>query len=267
MIRTLTLAAFVLGSLVPAAFAAEGEKADDPLEARVRGVVGTVEMRPAKGEDWQPVEAGTVLPPGADLRTGFRARCVLDMVDSIVQVDPLSVVRLSELERRGDEVRTRLILKQGNAQAIVEKGRIESDFAILTPSATLSVRGTRGITCRYYADEGGTYGLADRGLIAVIDGLTGRETPCRPGESTDDQATPASKHLAERYVPIALDKAGQEKKEQVATRRRRAGLAASPGLTGPDALANQRAQEVRRSERGDRGLTSNGGLSELIGAN
>ncbi len=242
MLRVIALTALAMGSLAPAVRAAEDEA---PLRARVQGVEGTVEIRPARGEEWRPVEAGTVLPPGADLRTGFRARCVLDMVDSLVQVDPLSLVRIAELERKGNEVRTRLHLKQGNAQAIVEKGRIESDFAILTPSATLSVRGTRGITCRYFADEGGTYGLADRGLIAVIDGLTGHETPCRPGQSTDDKATPATEHLANRFVPIALDRAGQEKKEQVAARRRRSGLTAAPGLGNATGRRTGRAAESR----------------------
>ncbi|MFO8014732.1 MAG: FecR domain-containing protein [Phycisphaerae bacterium] len=256
MIRATALATLALACLAPAVGAGE---ADAPLRARVQGVEGTVEMRPAKGEPWRPVEAGTVLPPGADLRTGFRARCVLDMVDSLVQIDPLSVVRIAALERKEDAVRTRLHLKQGNAQAIVEKGRIESDFRILTPSAALSVRGTRGIKCRYFQDEGGTYGLADRGLIAVIDRLTGHETPCRPGQSTDDRATPASEHLANKYVPITLDNAGQEKHEQKAAQRRHAGLAAAPAAKGRDALLNKRVQEINRADTSLRDLISSGG--------
>jgi len=261
MIRPLTLAALVLGCLAPLALAAE---ADDPLLARVQAVTGTIETRPAVGQPWRPVRVGMTLRPGADLRTGFRARCVLDMTDSLVQIDPLSVVRIAELERNGGEVRTRLHLKQGNAQAIVEKGRIESDFAILTPSATLSVRGTRGITCRYFQDEGGTYGLADRGLIAVIDGLTGRETGCRPGQSTDDRATQASQHLADRYVPIALDRAGQEKIEKRAVARRRVGLPVRPSLTGSDALANRRVQEIDRSDLTVRDVLSNSDPGAIV---
>ena len=254
MIRRLSLAALVLGCLAPLTLAAE---ADNPLLARIQAVTGTVETRTAVGQPWRPVRVGMTLRPGADLRTGFRARCVLDMTDSLVQIDPLSVARIAELGRNGGEVRTRLHLKQGNAQAIVEKGRIESDFAILTPSATLSVRGTRGIKCRYFTDEGGTYGLADKGLIAVIDGLTGRETGCRPGQSTDDRATQASRHLADRYVPITLPLAGQEKHEKRAVARRRVGLPVRPSLTGPDALSNRRVQEIDRSNASIRDLLSN----------
>lgn len=251
MLGRIALAALVLGCL---ATAARGAEAENPLQARVQTVVGTVEMRPAKGEPWQPVKAGMVLPPGADLRTGFRARCILDMTDSLVQIDPLSVVRIAQLEQKGNEVRTRLHLKQGNAQAIVEKGHIESDFAILTPSATLSVRGTRGIKCRFFKDEGGTYGLVDAGLIAVIDGQTGRETGCRPGQSTDDRATPVSQHLAKRYTPIVLDQVGHEKQEQKAASRRRAGFAMKPHLTNSDVPPSRRVQEIRRSDTSFRDL-------------
>jgi len=263
MLRHLPLATLVLGCLVPAVLAAEGAEADEPLQGRVRAAEGTVEMRSAKGEPWRPVEVGTTLPAGADLRTGFRARCVLDMTDSLVQIDPLSVVRIAELQQEGKEVRTRLHLKQGHAQAIVEKGRIESDFAILTPSATLAVRGTRGIKCRYFPDTGGTYGLADRGLIAVIDGTTGRETGCRPGQETDDRATQASQHLAEGYTPIALDRAGQEKKEKRALSRRRAGLAVTPVLNGPDAVVNQRVQAINRVDASSNLLTNGSGQGTL----
>jgi len=126
---------------------------------------------------------------------------------------------------------------------------MESDFAILTPSATLSVRGTRGIKCRFFADEGGTYGLADKGLIAIIDGMTGREAACRPGQSTNDRATKASKHLANRHMPIALDNAGQEKKEKVASQRRRSGLAAAPGLGNAGGRAANRAAEICINDR------------------
>jgi hypothetical protein len=265
MLRLITLAALVLGCFAATARAAE---ANPPLQARVQAVVGTVEMRPAKGEPWRPVKVGMVLPPGTDLRTGFRARCVLDMTDGLVQIDPLSVVRIAELEQKGNEVRTRLHLKQGNAQAIVEKGHIESDFAILTPSATLAVQGTRGIQCRYYQDEGGTYGLVDAGLIAVIDGQTGRETGCRPGQSTDDRATPAPQHLANRYVPIALDQVGHEKQEQQAASRRRAGFAMKPHLTDSGLPANRRVQQIRLSDTSLQDLLSDiGGCGSIVTAN
>lgn len=242
-VSTLAAAAAPAPDADPTPAAAPAPKAE-ALVARVTAVHGTVEARPAVGQPWKPVAVGQALAPGTDLRTGFRARCTLDMTDSLVQVDPLTVVRIAELERTGDTVRTRLHLKQGNTQAVVEKGRIESDFAILTPSATLAVRGTRGITCRYFPDERGSYGLADAGRIAVINGLTGHETDVRPGQDTNDRAVQASQHLADRYMPIALDLAGHEQQEKRAAQRWGTTKPAPEGLKGPDNSVRRAVQEV-----------------------
>jgi len=257
--RLLAAAAILAVSTFPgaalAAPASEAAPAADTapkpttLAARVMEVEGTVESRPAVGEPWQAVAVGSVLAPGADVRTGFRARCVLDMTDSLVQIDPLSVVRIAELERTGDKVRTRLFLKQGHTQSIVEKGRIESDFAILTPSATLAVKGTRGIQCGYFAVHGGDYGLLDAGLIGVTNHRTRRETNVRPGQDTNDRAVLPAQHLADRHVPITLDQAGHEKHEKRAAQRWRTTKPAPEGLKGPDGSIRRSVQELHPDVR------------------
>jgi len=248
----LVLAAVIL---IVSPFAAEAAAADSApdadtapkptlLAARVIEVEGTVESRPAVGQPWKALAVGSVLAPGTDLRTGFRAHCVLDMTDSLVQIDPLSVVRIAELQRTGDKVRTRLYLKQGHTQSIVEKGRIESDFAILTPSATLAVKGTRGIECGYFPVHGGEYGLLDRGLIGVTDAQTRHETNVRPGQNTNDRAVQPLQHLADRYVPIAMDRAGLEKLEKRAAQRWRTAMPAEEGLKRRNATVRRSVQEV-----------------------
>jgi len=247
MKRFLTLAVLVAVASSPAVAVASNAR-QATVAARVIAVTGTVETRPIKGTPWTPVKAGAVLKEGADLRTGFRASCVLDMVDSLVQIDPLSVVRVAQLKAEGNTVLTRLHLKQGNAQAVVEKGKIDSDFAILTPAATLAVRGTRGINCQYFPDKGGTYGLADRGLIAIIDRVTGREAGVRPGQETDDRATLAARILADRFVPVAMDRAGHEKHEKRAAQRRHGALVlGAASLSGTRKPINRRVQEIRQT--------------------
>ena len=198
----------------------------------VKAVKGTVETRSAKGKPWTPVKAGMTLAEGADIRTGFRARCVLDMSDSLVQIDPLTVMRIGELRKEGKKVRTRLYMKHGNAQAVVEKGKIESDFAIVTPSATLSVRGTRGIKAGFFPVLGGSYGLAGPGLIAVRDRMLGRQTTCTTGESTDDTATNPVAKLAQLYLPIILDTKAYDKDEQNAAGRWHTSTPMPGGLQG-----------------------------------
>ena len=225
--------AAALGAEKPAAEKPAAPKADkETLVAVVKAVKGTVETRSAKGKPWTPVKVGMKLPEGADIRTGFRARCVLDMTDSLSQIDPLTVIRIAELRKEGKKVRTRLHMKQGNAQAVVEKGKIESDFAIVTPSATLSVRGTKGIQAGFFPVLGGSYGLAGAGLIAVRDAMLGRETTCASGESTDDNATNPIQKLAQLYLPIILDSKAYSQDEQNAAGRWHTSTPTPGGLQG-----------------------------------
>jgi len=245
MVRT-TLATLV-GVLVllapPArAQAAEaGPAARPPLRAVVKVVEGTVETRPGPDQPWAPVAVGMQLAEGSDLRTGFRARCVVDMVDSLVQADALTLLRIAELRWEGDKARTRIHLKQGNTRSEVEKPRMKSDFAIVTPSAVLSVRGTKGIECGFFPDRGGRYALATSGLIAVADRLTQAETGVRPGQQTDDRATRPMERLVDRHVSVALDQTGLEQKERLVSARWDLPMAQ------PDAMRQKRRREADRA--------------------
>ena len=194
--------------------AAPGEK----VAATVKTVEGTVETRPSVGQPWAAVQVGQQLAEGADLRTGFRARCVLDLSGSLVQVDPLTVVRIGELRKDGDTVHTRLVLKQGNTQADVEKGRIKSDFAIVTPSATLSVRGTRGIRAGHFQGLGGNFQLLQSGSI-LLTGPLGQTTPLAPGQQTNGPGTSPMNFLSQQHQNPAMDRQGLEQMEQNACNR------------------------------------------------
>ncbi len=191
-----------------------GEK----IPATVKTVEGTVETRPSVGQPWGAVQVGQQLAEGADLRTGFRARCVLDLSDSLVQVDPLTVVRIGELRKDGGTVHTRLIIKQGNTQADVEKGLIKSDFAIVTPSATLSVRGTRGIRAGHFQGLGSNFQLLQSGSI-LLTGPLGNTTPLAPGQQTNGPGTPAMNFLSQQHQNPTMDNRGLEQLEQNACNR------------------------------------------------
>jgi hypothetical protein len=192
----------------PAAPAAE-PKAEPAVAATVKVIEGTVEWRPNVQSPWQGVQVGQQLAEGADIRTGFRAKCILDLSGSLVQVDSMTVIRVGELKRDKDTVRTRLYLKQGSTQSIVEKGGTKNDFAIVTPSATLSVRGTQGINCSFWPDMGGLFGLTGPGRISIQD-LIGRVTGLGPGEWTNDQAVAALQYLSEIRLMALQQMAGLE---------------------------------------------------------
>lgn len=217
-----SLSARVLGgdAAAPPAPAAgqDQEPPGEKIPATVKTVEGTVETRPSVGQPWVAVQVGQQLAEGADLRTGFRARCILDLSDSLVQVDPLTVVRIGGLRKDGGTVHTRLIIKQGNTQADVEKGRIKSDFAIVTPSATLSVRGTRGIRAGHFQGLGSNFQLLQSGSI-LLTGLLGNTTPLAPGQQTNNPGLSAMNFLSQQHQNPAMDNRGLEQMEQNACNR------------------------------------------------
>jgi len=217
----------------PAAPAAEpAAPAPEKVPVTAKIVEGTVETRPAVGQPWVPVQVGHQLAEGADLRTGFRARCVLDMVDSLVQVEALSVVRLGELKREGGAIRTRLYLKQGNTQSIVEKENIESDFSIVTPSATLSVQGTFRVLAGNFQDTQSHFGLTDQGLLGAENGL-GQFSLLGPGQNGSNQYMNPIFFQAAGLLPNVADQFGFEQSELFAAFQGGVGFPFPPGLGGP----------------------------------
>ncbi|MGB2755841.1 MAG: hypothetical protein WBD75_06690 [Phycisphaerae bacterium] len=219
----------------PAAPAAAPAPEKVPVTAKI--VEGTVETRPAVGQPWVPVQVGHQLAEGADLRTGFRARCVLDMVDSLVQVEALSVVRLGELKREGGAIRTRLYLKQGNTQSIVEKENIESDFSIVTPSATLSVQGTFRVLAGNFQDTQSHFGLTDQGALGAQNGL-GQFSLLGPGQNGSNQFMNPIFFQAAGLLPNVADQFGFELSELFAAFQGGAGFPFPPGLGGPTGPLN-----------------------------
>ena len=201
--------------------------------ATVKTVTGTVETRPSVDQPWAPVKVGQPLAEGADLRTGFRANCILEMDQSTLKVDPLTVLRIGELHREGDTIRTRVYMKQGNAAAAVQKAGAKNDFAIVTPSATLSVRGTHEIQCRFFAIFGGRYGLTEAGLLAIINNIIGNAKNVHPGEQTNDDVPYPIIYLTWLYLPQILDFYGFEGPEREAAMRWHASTFVPPGIGGP----------------------------------
>jgi len=213
--------------------AAEAQAAAEKLIAVVKVLQGTVETRPAVGQPWVAVKVGDSLAEGADLRTGFRARCLLEMNKNTVQVEPLAVIRIGELRRDGDTVRTRILLKQGGTESNVDKKADgKNDFAIVTPTATLSVRGTNNIQTHFFPGFGGSYGLGGPGLLNMMNNATGQQTGVHPGDHTNDNATPPGQFFAQQFHPTNIDPNAFEPNELNANARWHTSLPAPPGLGG-----------------------------------
>jgi len=95
------------------------------------------------GKTWRPAQQGTPLAEGAIVRTGFGATCQVSFADqTILQVQPLSCVRISRYQAGPTSQTIQAVLPYGAVRCGVQKGRIESDTQIRTPVSTLSIRGT-----------------------------------------------------------------------------------------------------------------------------
>ncbi len=216
---------------------------DESLQTVAKEVEGTVEYRTGAEQPWQALDVGQALAEGFDVRTGFRARAVLESRDSLVQVDPLTVVRIGELRRDGNTVRTRLYLKQGSTQSIVERGEAASDFAIVTPSATLSVQGTKGVRCSHRPDTGGRFGITGPGRIGVQNHTLGKRTTLVTGQFTNPKIQQAVQHLASQRRSNVPTTAGFTGQETVASTRRNVTLPLPPVGSAPlPAAKNQPGQ-------------------------
>jgi len=159
------------------------------------------------------------------------------MVDSLVQIEALSVVRIGELERRGDAIRTRLYLKQGNTQSIIEKEQLESDFTIVTPSVTLSVQGTWDVLAGHSQDMQSTFGLTNNGTLGVQNSL-GQNSNILPGQTGNSQFINPIFFQAFNSLPNVGDQFGFTQNELFGMTQGGMGFPSPPGFFGPGGPPN-----------------------------
>ena len=111
-------------------------------QAVIREITGKVEVRPPQA-GWLPAREGMILSLGAVISTGFNSRAVLDLGRSVLQVDPLTRLRIDELIEKEGTVQTALFLRVGKVKAEVKSVTgVTQDFKLRSPVSTAAVRGT-----------------------------------------------------------------------------------------------------------------------------
>lgn len=154
-------------------------------QARVRSFTGKVEILGAQ-QAWVPVKAGMSLGLGTTISTGFNSTAVLELGSSVLQVKPLTRLRLNELVAREGTVTTDLFLQVGKIRAEVKSAEgLAQDFKVKSPVSTAAVRGTGFEYDGYelYVFEG----------TVTYSNLTGQSRSYSPGEQggTDGYDTPS----------------------------------------------------------------------------
>jgi len=159
----------------------------DKLTATCIRVKGSVQYAPldAKSTDaqvWKPVEVGGQYGQGLQIRTGIRSSVVLKFGDdTVVMIDRSTLAAISEFYKTAATKRIRIGLDYGTVRAGVAEGELRSDFAIDSPVATLSKRGTWDF--EMWVERGtGRFDvkLAVQGLVEVMHKLTGRTAQIKP---------------------------------------------------------------------------------------
>ncbi len=113
------------------------------IDATVVETTGKVEVRQPGATAWTTVETGTIVPAGATISTSFNATARLEIGASVVDVSPLTRMRIDELVSQDGTDRSQLFLRVGRLSADVRgtEGN-NADFQVRSPIATASVRGT-----------------------------------------------------------------------------------------------------------------------------
>jgi hypothetical protein len=170
------------------------------LQAIIREISGTVEIKAANAAVWSPASRGQAISRDTLISTGFKSSALIAIGNSTLSVRPLTSLSLEELTAAEDGEKVALNLRTGRVRADVKPpatGR--TDFTVRSPSSTASVRGTsfdfNGIDIR--VDEGrvhftggdrsGTY--VGAGHQARTDIETGRVATA--GETAKEELAPS----------------------------------------------------------------------------
>ncbi len=173
-------------TLAPASQPAEPTEA---LKATCIRLKGTVQYAPisAKSTDadvWKAVEIGHEYGQGVQIRTGIRSSALFKFGDdTVVLVDRSTLAAISEFHKTASVKKTRIGLDYGAVRAGVAEGGLRSDFAIDSPVATLSKRGTWDFAM--WVERGtGRFDvrLSDRGLVEILNKHTGQTAQIRPNQ-------------------------------------------------------------------------------------
>jgi hypothetical protein len=119
------------------------------LRAVVMATQGRTQWRDDEEKPWKAAELNDLLSPGAMIRTGRNSSMVLRAgQNATILVDANSRLVLPQMIQEGETLRTAVQVTRGRADFKVDRVGLTNDFSVVTPSATLAVRGT-GYAVRY----------------------------------------------------------------------------------------------------------------------
>jgi hypothetical protein len=118
----------------------------EKLSATVTTVQGLVQVRADENQPWENATVGMVVGENAEFFTGPRSAVQFIIPpDHKITLDRLGTIKVLQAVVDGGVVKTQMGMKHGRTQYEIEAAGREHESSIATPSATLSVRGTKFI--------------------------------------------------------------------------------------------------------------------------
>jgi hypothetical protein len=118
--------------------------AEYPVFKQLRGKVEIKTDITGIGSRWIKAVEGMKIEPGTLISTGFSSSAAIDLDNSEVYVKQLTRVRIENIEKTKNTVKTKLNLSLGRIRADVKASKkLKHDFKIITPVSTAAVRGTK----------------------------------------------------------------------------------------------------------------------------
>jgi hypothetical protein len=112
-------------------------------------ISGKVEVQ-APGGRWTGASVGMTISRGTTISTGFGSRALLDLGNAVLDVQPLTRLRLEELIEKEGTIQTDLFLRVGKVKAEVKSvSGLQQDFKLRSPVSTAAVRGTEFVYSGY----------------------------------------------------------------------------------------------------------------------
>ena len=143
-----------LGPRVPRPVVALPDGQTKRLQALVIDVQGRAQWRPSDKAPWKNAKVNDLLDPGAGIRTGLRSSITIRVgKNATILVGRSTRLDLPQILQEGAVLRTRAAVRRGRADFKVDLVGLTNDFAVLTPTTTLAVRGT-GFAVKWGGLEG-----------------------------------------------------------------------------------------------------------------
>lgn len=113
------------------------------MDVKVVEVTGKVEVQ--RDNKWVAVSKGDILSAGSVISTGFKSEAVLSFDETVIKVKALTRLTIEQLFEKDGDKASAVYLDTGSISADVKPAENKRvGFAVKTPAATASVRGTSG---------------------------------------------------------------------------------------------------------------------------